>query len=95
MKTPRSIWRRWLPILLVLLACVFTASAQTNNLGTNTMTTGFGPVQITLGGQNGPQDVDTGVKLLITLTEYHAVRVGVTSREPVLPGCVGNRRRPG
>src|SRR5689334_19343956 len=32
------------------------------------MTTGFGPVQITLGGQNGPQDVDTGVKLLITLT---------------------------
>ena len=69
MKTHRSILRRWLPILLVLLACIFTSSAQTNTpTGTNAITTGFGPVQITLGGQSGPQDVDTGVKLLITLT---------------------------
>jgi flagellar biosynthesis protein FliP len=66
---------RWqkLPTLLAILAiffCVLSASAQTTAAaaGTNTMTTGFGPVQITLGGQNGPQDVDTGVKLLVTLT---------------------------
>ncbi len=38
------------------------ASAQTN------FTTGFGPVQITLGGQNGPQDVDTGIKVLFVMT---------------------------
>jgi len=63
--------RQALPLLATILAVfffAFAASAQTNNLGTNSMTTGFGPVQITLGGQNGPQDVDTGVKLLITLT---------------------------
>ncbi len=53
-----------LPLLAILFFTTFHASAQT----TNSTTTGFGPVQITLGGQNGPQDVDTGVKLLITLT---------------------------
>jgi flagellar biosynthetic protein FliP len=59
---------RLLPVLAILFFTL-TASAQTTApTGTNTMTTGFGPVQITLGGQNGPQDVDTGVKLLITLT---------------------------
>jgi len=29
---------------------------------------GFGPVQITLGTNNGPQDVDTGIKVLAMLT---------------------------
>jgi flagellar biosynthetic protein FliP len=48
--------------LLLLLIGTLTASAQTN------FTTGFGPVQITLGGQNGPQDVDTGIKVLFVIT---------------------------
>jgi flagellar biosynthesis protein FliP len=48
--------------LLSLLAAACSASAQTN------LTTGFGPVQITLGGQQGPQDVDTGIKLLLVIT---------------------------
>ena len=39
-----------------------TASAQTN------LTTGFGPVQITLGANNGPQDVDSGIKILFFMT---------------------------
>ena len=56
--------KKFLPILAILFFTALTASAQS----TNAVTTGFGPVQITLGGQNGPQDVDTGVKLLITLT---------------------------
>ena len=55
-------WKKFLPIVGILFFTAFTASAQTN------LTTGFGPVQITLGAHNGPQDVDTGVKLLITLT---------------------------
>jgi flagellar biosynthesis protein FliP len=54
---------KFLPILGILFFMALTASAQSTNL-----TTGFGPVQITLGGNNGPQSVDTGVKLLITLT---------------------------
>lgn len=52
-------------LLVALLACLAGAgavSAQTN------LTTGFGPVQITLGGQNGPQDVDTGIKVLFLIT---------------------------
>ena len=51
---------RWAGIagLFLLFAIAGPASAQTN------LTTGFGPVQITLGGQQGPQDVDTGIKLL-------------------------------
>ena len=52
--------------LLVVLLCLFvsalTASAQTN------LTTGFGPVQITLGANNGPQDVDSGIKILFFMT---------------------------
>jgi len=65
-RTPTIL--KLLPILAIFFF-IFTASAQTTApAGTNTMTTGFGPVQITLGGQNGPQDIDTGVKLLITLT---------------------------
>ena len=55
--------RRWLPAFLVFFVFgALTASAQTN------LTTGFGPVQITLGSSNGPQDVDTGIKVLAVLT---------------------------
>ena len=57
-------FRRWLPALFVFFIFgALTASAQSTNL-----TTGFGPIQITLGANNGPQDVDTGVKVLIALT---------------------------
>jgi flagellar biosynthetic protein FliP len=49
-------------LVALLLASIGPASAQTN------LTTGFGPVQITLGGQQGPQDADTGVKVLVALT---------------------------
>ncbi len=56
--------RRAIPALVIgiffLSACA--ASAQTN------LITGFGPVQISLGAQNGPQDVDTGIKVLFLLT---------------------------
>jgi flagellar biosynthesis protein FliP len=45
-----------------LFTSILTASAQTN------LTTGFGPVQITLGGSNGTQDVDTGIKVMVALT---------------------------
>ena len=56
-----SIWRS--PLLIALLTLfAFSASAQTN------VTTGFGPVQITLGGNTGPQDVDTGIKVLFMIT---------------------------
>jgi len=50
--------------LLSLLLCfgALTASAQTN------LTTGFGPVQISLGSSNGPQDVDSGIKILFFIT---------------------------
>ena len=59
--------RRWGPLLLVLLyaALCGTASAQTTNLST-----GFGPLQITLGNTNpnGPQDVDASIKILAIIT---------------------------
>jgi len=45
-----------------LFFSALTASAQTN------LTTGFGPVQLTLGGNNGPQDVDSGIKILFFIT---------------------------
>ncbi|HXT40893.1 MAG TPA: hypothetical protein VN887_12840, partial [Candidatus Angelobacter sp.] len=64
-KSLPSILRRWLPILLIVLGFACHASAQTT---TNSATTGFGPVQISLGGHGGPQDVDTGIKLLLVLT---------------------------
>ena len=58
-----SLLRRWLPALFIFLVFgALTVSAQTN------LSTGFGPVQITLGANNGPQDVDTGIKVLATLT---------------------------
>ena len=55
--------RRLLVVLFLLLSfSALTASAQTN------LTTGFGPVQITLGANNGPQDVDSGIKILFFMT---------------------------
>ena len=57
----RRHWFAGLFILLLLLA--LPAAAQTN------LTAGFGPVQITLGGNNGqPQDVDMGIKVLVMIT---------------------------
>jgi flagellar biosynthetic protein FliP len=49
--------------LLVLLAGLGGASAQTTNL-----TAGLGPLQLSLGSQGGPQDVDTSIKVLFVLT---------------------------
>jgi flagellar biosynthetic protein FliP len=47
----------------VFLGCgVLTASAQTNTGA------GFGPIQITLGSQNGTPDVDAGLKVLFFIT---------------------------
>src|SRR5260221_1237229 len=59
-----SFLRKFLPtIFVLLLLCAgVSANAQTN------FTTGFGPVQISLGAQGGPQDVDTGIKVLFLLT---------------------------
>jgi flagellar biosynthesis protein FliP len=51
----------WVLILMALLLCA-SAPAQTN------FTAGFGPVQISLGGQNEPQQVDTGIKVLFGIT---------------------------
>ncbi len=57
------IWRVGCAIcLLCLLGGALSASAQTN------LVTGFGPVQITLGANNGPQDVSTGIQVLVVLT---------------------------
>jgi flagellar biosynthetic protein FliP len=61
-KKALTFFQRLLPILAILFFTALTASAQTNT------TTGFGPVQINLGGHSGPQDIDTGIKLLLTLT---------------------------
>jgi flagellar biosynthesis protein FliP len=51
----------WFVLILLLLGSM-AASAQTN------FATGFGPVQITLGANNGTQDVDTGIKVLFFIT---------------------------
>jgi len=57
-------WRSFLPffVALLFLAGTRSAVAQTN------LTAGFGPLQISLGAQTGPQDVDTGIKVLFCLT---------------------------
>jgi len=56
---------KWLAALILLFVfSTFTASAQSQ---TN-LSTGFGPVQITLGSNNGPQDVDSGIKILFFIT---------------------------
>jgi flagellar biosynthesis protein FliP len=47
---------------IFLAGAVLSASAQTN------LTTGFGPVQITLGGKGGPPDVDSAIKVLLVIT---------------------------
>jgi flagellar biosynthetic protein FliP len=54
--------RSLLTLFIFLFIGALAASAQTN------LTTGFGPVQITLGGNNGPQDVDSGIKILFFIT---------------------------
>jgi len=51
-----------LAAVLFFTFAALTASAQTN------LTTGFGPVQISLGNNNGPQDVDSGIKILFFIT---------------------------
>jgi flagellar biosynthetic protein FliP len=48
--------------LFLIFASAFSASAQTN------LSTGFGPVQITLGGNTGPQSVDSAVQVLFVIT---------------------------
>jgi flagellar biosynthetic protein FliP len=53
--------RGWLLALLLIFAAL-TASAQTN------ISTGFGPVSISLGANNGTQNVDMGIKILFLLT---------------------------
>jgi flagellar biosynthesis protein FliP len=59
-----SFLRKFLPGIVGLLLLWTTASAQAQ---TN-LTTGIGPLQISLGGQGGVQDVDTGIKVLFALT---------------------------
>ena len=51
-----------LAVLLVLLLGVMTASAQTN------LATSIGPVQISIGGNGGPPDLDMGIKVLFLMT---------------------------
>jgi flagellar biosynthetic protein FliP len=55
---------RLLPVFIfvALLFGALSASAQTN------LSTGFGPVQITLGSQNAPQNIDSGIKILFFIT---------------------------
>jgi len=59
-----ALWRAALRLifLALLVLAPLTASAQTNT------TTGFGPVQITLGANNGGTDVDSAVKVLFIIT---------------------------
>jgi len=53
----------WLMIgFLLALAGVSASAAQTNEV------TAFGPVSITLGANNGPQEVDTAIKVLFVIT---------------------------
>ncbi len=54
---------RWVLLVVLFLVIASPVAAQTTNL-----TTGFGPVQLTLGGQHGPQDVDAGIKMLVVIT---------------------------
>jgi flagellar biosynthetic protein FliP len=49
-------------LLPLLVFGTFTAPAQTN------LSTGFGPVSITLGANNGPQNVDVAIRVLFLLT---------------------------
>ncbi len=58
----RSVRHLFLTLLFFLILGVFAASAQTAN------PTSFGPVSINLGGNNGTQNVDMGIKILFSLT---------------------------
>jgi flagellar biosynthetic protein FliP len=49
-------------LLLVFILGALPAAAQTNQA------TGFGPIQITLGNQNGTPDVDSAIKILFFIT---------------------------
>jgi len=49
-------------VLFFLLAGSFAASAQTNS------PIGLGPISISLGANNGPQDVDSSIKVLFFIT---------------------------
>ncbi len=60
MNKYKKIGRWFLGLLLVFGA--MSASAQTN------LSTGFGPLSISLGGNNGTQNVDMGIKILFLLT---------------------------
>ena len=60
MKPRNPTWRWLLPLILIFGA--LTASAQTNSPAA------FGPVSISLGGNNGTQNVDMGIKILFSLT---------------------------
>ena len=51
-----------LGLISLLIFCVLTAPAQTNNAA------GFGPVSITLGPNNAVPDVDMSIKILFCLT---------------------------
>ena len=60
-RTSRS-WIPWTFLVVLLLALAGSASAQTN------LTTGLGPVQISVGGNAGTPDVDSAVKVLLLIT---------------------------
>lgn len=51
-----------------ILAFIVLAAAGSSHAQTTNLTTGFGPVQITLGANHGPQDVSTGIQVLVVLT---------------------------
>jgi flagellar biosynthesis protein FliP len=51
-----------LAFVLLLLFSAGHASAQTN------FSAGIGPIQISLGGQNGAQEVDSGIKVMFAIT---------------------------
>jgi len=62
-STPRkSFWRMLGLLVLALGLGAFTASAQTN------LSAGLGPVQISLGTNNGVPDVDAGIKIMALIT---------------------------
>jgi len=50
-------------VALLLLSGALWAGAQSTNL-----VTGFGPLQITIGSENAPQDVDVALKVLLVIT---------------------------
>jgi flagellar biosynthesis protein FliP len=65
-STGRQPWAKWLCLIaLLLLGTVVTASAQTTQ--TN-LSTGFGPVQITVGNNAGGQNVDSALQILFVIT---------------------------